>query len=347
MIARACGFAFGLLLGLAVLPDKAAAETVVLMPAAGDDDLLPEAITAHAAVVRALDAQGVRTLAHAAAVDRAGGGELADCRTIDCSSKLVAAARAELAVLVAARNGEAGTTEVRVALVTRDGDRFWGRAEIELGDVSAAAREALLDARGFQLLGEGPFVRVRSAPNDAEVWIDGERAGSTPFRSALRPGRHSFELRKRGYRPHVQMKDLARDTELPLEINAVLQARVASPRAAARLADIESDPSEHDEPESSRPIVGPLLLGALGTAVLVYDIALIASAGCERREPTGACTHPTEVNDTVALALAGVGVAAIGGGLLWFLLGGDDGSDSESSVSVGLSPLHAELRGQF
>ena len=63
-------------------------------------------------------------------------------------------------------------------------------------------------------------LQISSTPSRAEVWIDGERAGTTIFSQTLLIGEHQVELRKEGYDPLAFTVDIQRDqtTQLSKEM---------------------------------------------------------------------------------------------------------------------------------
>ena len=54
-------------------------------------------------------------------------------------------------------------------------------------------------------------LQISSNPSRAEVWVDGERAGTTIFSKTLLTGRHKVELRKEGFEPLAFEVDIERD----------------------------------------------------------------------------------------------------------------------------------------
>jgi hypothetical protein len=340
----------GALLALvfALSAGRAEAEVVLLMPADSDAGLGAHAITAHAAVARALEAQGVELLSYAAARERAGGGELAECRELTCSAQLGKKAGAELVMLVAVRalqgEGKAKPREAQVTLVEPNDTRYFGRALVRQGDYSEAAREALLDARAYQLLGPGPHVRVESTPSGADVAIDDQLVGESPYRATIKPGKHAVEVRLDGYKTQAQMIDIPPGSQQPVRLNVTLEARAPSATNEEIEADIDAATAGAPR-DSSRPIAGPLILAVIGAGLITYDIVAIAGTGCAREGANGSCTMPSEVDVPFAVAIGGAGVAALTAGVLWFALGGDDGD--EPGVSARVSPLGGELRARF
>src|SRR5690606_17625893 len=74
-----------------------------------------------------------------------------------------------------------------------------------LGDVAAAAREALADARrrGVEA-SSGPALVVTGEPAGAELELDGEYLGELPYRGPVEPGAHRLLVRRGGYREHAR-----------------------------------------------------------------------------------------------------------------------------------------------
>lgn len=347
VLSRGLGALLTLVL-LVLSAGRAEAEVVLLMPADGDEGLGAHAITAHAAVARALEAQGVELLSYAAARERAGGGELAECRKLTCSAELCKKAGAELVMLVAVRKregqGKVKPREVQVTLVEPTDARYFGRAAVLQGDFSAAAREALLDARAYQLLGPGPHVRVESTPPGADVAIDDELVGETPYRAVIAPGKHTIEVRLDGHKTQAQMIDIPRGAQRPSRLTLTLEARALAATNEEIEADIDAAtvaPPKHD----SRPIVGPLILGVIGVGLITYDVVRMASTGCDRNE-LGTCTKGTEVDVPIAVGIGAAGAVALGAGILWFALGGSEGDD-EPGFSARISPFGGEIQAKF
>lgn len=343
---RGLGALVALVLALTAAP--AEAEVVLLMPAEGDPGLGAHAITAHAAVARALEAQGVELLSYAAARERAGGGELAECRAVTCAAELAKKAEAQLVMLVAVRalkgEGKTKPREVQVTLVEPSDSRYFGRARVSQGDFSEAARESLLDARAYQLLGPGPHVRVDSTPSGADVVIDDKLVGQSPYRAQITAGRHTVEVRLTDHKTRAQMIDIPPGAQQPTRLDVALEAR--APAATNEEIEADIDAAMVAPPKkSTRPIAGPLILTVIGVGLITYDVIAIAGTGCER-EDEGTCTKPSEVDVPFAIGIGGAGVVALTAGVLWFALGGDDGDD-EPGVSARISPLGGQLRATF
>jgi hypothetical protein len=330
VIAMACGL---WLLGA----PHAEAERVVLLPQRGDEALGPQRDEAQRALEHALSALGDRLIAHADAVAAAAGGAGSDCETLDCAAFLIRAARAELAVSLAIwADPSGGAPVVTVTLVDAEGARFPGKAQVDPAGVEEAARRALMDARALRALGPGPWLRVQATPAGAEVLLDGEPVGTTPYRATVAPGRHAVEIRHPGYRPHLQTVDVSPAGALEIALQVQLEPR--TPETARETPGPAAAPS-------AGPRLGPLLLGGAGLIATLVDVVLLARTGCERRGLGGACAQEVTLDDGVAVGLAVGGVGAMIGAGLWSLLD-DEAAPARQSLRVrgGLAGVTVEGR---
>jgi hypothetical protein len=238
-------------------------------------------------------------------------------------------------------------TMVYVTLIDRRGERYPAKIDVEAGDLAATIKQALLEARALQLLGPGPWLRVRAKPEGAEVMLDDKAIGTAPLRAPIQPGRHRLEVRFEGYRPHVQTVDIPPTDARQFDVDADLTQRTDSgvtppeqhavSRADTQAIDATSDANQ--APRSKRAIVGPLVLGGVGAVLVIYDVsvhlAAVAAGSCQHREPTGTCTEKKHVNVAPTIIFGAVGVGAIVGAVLWYVL-----SDNEppASARLQLSP---------
>ncbi|MFI5307450.1 MAG: PEGA domain-containing protein [Polyangiales bacterium] len=322
----------------------ASAETVVLLPPRGDDALATARRDAQQVLAQALAAQNVRTVTLAEATAHATDSTVADCTSLDCAPALLRAAGADAAAALAVWGaGQPATPNaVYVTLADRRGDRYPGKARVEDADLAAATKQALLDARALQLLGPGPWLRVHANPEGSQILLDGKLAGSAPYRAPITSGRHTLEVRFEGRRPHVQSVDVPPHAarQIEIDVDLAVQADVS----AAAVAANAPTPEGH-ESRNTASIVGPLILGGVGLAIVAYDVIALASSGCERREPSGACTKKSQVNAAPAAIFGVVGVGAIAGAAVWYLLGQPDAPTEPLAFSAG--PGAIELRGTF
>jgi hypothetical protein len=322
------------------------AETAVLLRPKGDDSLNAERQKAQEVLASALQSQGLRVVPQADAVAKLGNNAASDCDSIDCAPALIEAANADVAAALAvwAAGDPPQPSTVFVTLVGRRGDRYPGKARVQNADLTRATKDALLDARALQLLGPGPWLRVRGKPDGANVVLDGKLVGTVPYRATINSGRHTLEVRYEGLRPHAQTVDIPPNATRQVEVQADLVAR---PDPESGVAAAEADTHAVDQaPDGKRPIVGPLLLGGAGLVLVIVDVAYLGSAGCREHDSKGVCLERGEVDKGWAIAWGAVGLGAIGGALLWHLLGGQ-AHEQSNSLSFQLGPTAASVRGCF
>jgi hypothetical protein len=239
--------------------------------------------------------------------------------------------------------------------VDRQGDRYPGRAEVEGARLGSAAKDALIDARALQLLGPGPWLRVRTKPDGAQVLIGGKLVGATPYRAHVSSGRHVLEVRAEGRESHVQTVDIPPNTAKQIEVEIALKARHNTADAPDETASTLDGDFREPPVASSRPIVGPILLGALGVGLIATDIVLVASSGCSEEDSRGVCKEEGKVDTAMTVVWGATGVAAIAGGILWYVLGASDDDSASASTSTrgrpaiafALSPNQLALSGSF
>jgi hypothetical protein len=328
------------------LATAAHAETAVLLPPTGDDSLKEQQQEALRVLSRTLTSQGIRLLSREEAVEQAGAADVSDCRSVDCAPKLLRACGADVAAAIAVWSAGAERHQaVFVTLVDRQGDRYPGKANVDGDNLGIAAKDALIDARALQLLGPGPWLRVRTKPDGAQVLLGGKLVGATPYRAHVQSGRHVLEVRAEGRESHVQTVDIPPNSARQVEVEVALQPShntADSPDDTATALDTDSSEPPIDH---SPPIIGPVILGVVGVGLLATDIALVASSGCKRHDTTGKCTKRAEVDTPLTVVWGATGVAAIAGGVLWYVLG--SASDDPPPVAVSIGPHEVRLSGSF
>lgn len=332
---------------LAWIPAAAfASGTVVLLPPGGDAALADERAAAQSALSLALEGQGFHIVAHDAVAH-----DEDACASVDCAPVLLRDAGANLAAAVAVWGesfaGQQRAAQVYVTLVDAAGNRYPGAARVPEGDVAAAARTALLDARALQLLGPGPWLRVRGVPEGAEVHIDDKLVGSLPYRARIDAGRHALEVRAEGMHAHVESvivpPNQGRVIEIEVALGPASGADATGTNAVAPADDSAESPRDNTG-HVSHPIVGPLVLGGVGVALVGVTVAQALSGDCLRREPTGTCTREREPNTLVTVALGGAAAIAVAGSVLWYIVGAED-SEGDSAASI--RPQGMGVTGRF
>lgn len=317
------------------LPGVARAETLLLLPAHGDRGLRSVQAQAERVLEQALEAQAVHVLRLEQAIaDHPETLKGQDCAAVECAASLLRATGADAAVVLAvwAAPGEPDRPgSIFLTLIDRADARFPGRVKLAKtgsAGVARAVKDALLEARALQLLGPGPWLRVHGDPEGAQVLLNGKLAGTLPYRAAIEPGRHTVEVRSTGYRPEVQSVDVPPNATRQVELQVTLPARGARhgqvSAGAPAVADAEAAAAADPDSSGSRPLVGPLLLGAAGVGLITADLVLVLGSDCEHRNSQGACERGYEVDDALAITWAAIGASAIVSAVLWHILGGDD-----------------------
>jgi hypothetical protein len=338
------------LAGGLLLPALARAESIVLLSPRGDDALASERAHAQQVLADALTGQAVTVLAHADAVASVEDDAASRCDAIECAAVLLQACEAEAAAAVAvwAAGDPPAPGTVFVTLVDRRGDRFPGKARVEgrePSDLARAVKDALLDARALQLLGPGPWLRVRGEPEGAEVVLNGKLVGTVPYRAPVESGRHTLEVRSGDHRAHVQTVDVPPSAARQVELDVELAPRRADGDELVSEAGYEGE-AARDRDERSGPVVGPLILGGAGAVLIVTDIALVLGSGCDRRNSLGHCEDGDEIDETLAIAWAGVGAAAVVGAVLWHVIGSGP-ADRDVAIHAGPDGAAVTLSADF
>ncbi len=225
-------------------------------------------------------------------------------------------------------------------------------------------------------------VQVR-APEGAAVWINGYESGQSPLVHPMivEPGRVELEVRKEGYQPFVTTLDVAAGEQLVVQAELVAAPPGVTPGGTANnhaasksllSEEVAVTPASDEEaraavdtsvpPRGSTALdvamYGAFGVGALGALTAGVSYALAVNA---REEVCGgASTCTSDQADTQALdrydtqrrvysaglVVAGVGIAA-GAGLLLWKVSQDGDPSSRVSVQGSVGWGSVQLRGQF
>lgn len=270
----------------------------------------------------------------------------ARCPERECLVAARQAARADWAVVVALWEGSGEDPRtLAIGLVGGDGVEYGGSAAVGGGDLAAAAREAVRQARARARLGPGPWLFIDGEPEGASVRVDGELVGQLPWRIWVKPGLHSVEVSAPGRQTWAQEVRIPDDAGATTRLTARLAALGDPGRQVGGAASREGRSGAPEERgRGVWGVMGPVLLGAAGLAALGYDAVVLARAGCDQRAEDGTCLVGRRLR-TVPFALYGVGgVAAVAGAVLWLVLGGGDG---EAGPTVGVGPRGVGMVASF
>ena len=313
----ACTFALG---GSSI----ARADSALLLPAAGDPELLALRESAQRGLDAALREAGLDVRAPAKGAARGRGTAAVECEQIDCAPALLGQLHADIAVGLAVWRGERDA-EVNVTIVDASGTRYPGRA-LAGADAGNAARVAMLEAQALRLLGPGPWVSVAGEPAGASVWIDGRYVGALPYRAGVTPGDHRLEVRAEGRAAK------AVDLRVPLEPTSIEAVDVKLEATAVPAAPLVQEPAAAAEP-AARPLAdaAPITKASpsawnfvLGGALIVAGGVIIVADPVRAAVRDGRCADPEckrvyRFGTRSALELA-AGVALAGAGvtlLIW------------------------------
>ena len=329
------------------LSAQASAQKVIVLPPTAGQGGEAVAKLADSAVRDALGMQGLRVVGWEEATAKlpAGGG----CTDVAaCTPSVMKSAAAELAAgVVVTRNAGGAAEHVRVALLDADSRRYDGEAEVEDGDVRTATTRAFLEARSYQLLGPGPWLRVEGTPEGAEVLLDDRIVGRVPYRATVIPGRHKLRVREAGYTAFEQQLDVPAtdDAHVAQVVVALEPAPIAFSNNDAELRAV-ADEGEHGR-RSSTWLVGPLVVGGLGVVLAGVTTVRLATEldSCVNPDDYGLCTQTRTVNTAPVVIAYSLSAALIGGAVVWIVLGSNDGEQPSVSARLGLD--HFAISGRF
>jgi hypothetical protein len=334
--------------GVAGMSSPAEAQKVVALPDAAGQGNDAVASLAMAAMRDALGMQGMRVVAWDEAKSRLPANE--KCEDIAaCTQKVMKAAGAELAAgVVVSRNAQGAAERVRVALLDTDKRRYDGESEVADGDVRTATTRAVLEARSFQLLGPGPWLRVEGTPEGAEVLLDDRIVGRVPYRATVIPGSHKLRVREAGYTAFEQTLNVpATDDSHVAQIVVALEP---APIALGNSGDgLRAVPQDSGHKRSNTWLVGPIVMGGLGLVLAGVTTVRLATRldSCVNPDENLNCTYRRSVNVAPAVIEYSVSAALVGGSLAWIFLGLADDEEEQPGVTARIGVGGLQLAGRF
>jgi hypothetical protein len=242
----------------------------------------------------------------------------AGCEDAGCAEQFLATGAAELAVVVELA-GAAGICErVVITVISSEGARFQGAANVPASGVPDAARVALRQAIA-RVRGEAmPTLGVEGTPAGAQIRVDGVEWGVVPHEEPVSPGTHQLEVRARGHRTERREVTVsAEDLRLRVDLS----------------------PSTEERGTDATPLwaagIGALALGVAG--IVVGTIGLAMGESCV--DATCASYTRPDVGASAAWMAAG-GALAIGGGVV---LGLAASTGSETTGTTARASLGARF----
>ena len=362
-----------MLLALLVTAPAFAAPTIVappLKPGAG----VPMAIGAQfdISLHKALSAKG--TLLGAAqttaGLRAAGVSSAAICDTDDCGAKLAAKTKSRFVVSAkVASADEIYNVSLSVFDASRK-ERLVVNGVCELctaGEVNGTIATAVgrLD-KAFAKPEKAPepvavkpktqTLDIKSRPDGAQIFVDGQMMGVSPKAIALLPGQHAVELRKEGFvtvRNTVIISDRAtsyapvlKAVPAPVVVVAppvvtpivtppvVTPPVVTPPVVTPSVGRAGIQPSGRYNTAAWGMMLGGAVLAGVGTWLIVLDGEVTCDDG------RGRTTCPNVYNTKgVGIAGLGIGAALIGASIAIFSVGPTDESDAPATPAAGFDML--------
>ncbi|MET0385658.1 MAG: PEGA domain-containing protein [Polyangiales bacterium] len=304
-------------------PAQAAEQTVVLGPTAASGFSEADGELARDALADSLRMQGL-TVTEGGNPDKHGS-RSRGCDPV-CGARLLATTSADLSAWVKlSKTSAAISGSASVTLLDSAGHRYEGSAEVRDGDVRDATTRAVLEARSYQLLGPGPWLRVIGTPEGAEVTLDGDRVGTVPYRAPIAPGRHEIIVRETGYERLRQTLEVPDDDSRKVEVTTALEPMpLESPQVATPLMpQPEPEPVPNVESSDNTWLAAPVGIGMLGLGLAAAVSVRIATGvdGCVDQDDGGLCTAQRRVR--LAPTIGGYALSALllGGSITWIVLG--------------------------
>jgi hypothetical protein len=266
----------------------------------------------------------------------------------DCGERLLRLVSADLSAVVKI-TGNAGQQpdQAQVTLVDAEGHHYEGAAKLRDGDVRDATTRALLEARSYQLLGPGPWLRVEGTPEGADVLIDGSVVGQVPYRAGLAPGKHALVVRDAGYSRYEKALDVPARDGFRLEIRVALEpAPIEAPVAALEMPG--NQPAQPSAAQHDRLwLIAPIAMEVVGVGLATATTVRLASGvdSCVDPDEAGRCTEKSGARTWPTVAAYGLSAALIGGGIVWIVLGTQAERRTQIAANVGFD--HITVSGSF
>jgi hypothetical protein len=307
----------------------ARAEDIAVLAARGSEEVdAPTRARALSVLVAALRESGQRVVPPAEVARRLTARGEAACAALECAARMSAALDlAEVVELTLWSDGRGALREVVVAISRRGDAERAGTASVGRAGLDAALRAALALARAGGGRRAGVRVRVTVAPDGAALTLDGRPLGRAPWEGVLPAGRHTIVAGHAGHdaaRRVVELVDAPVTVALRLAPESGASAAhgsqgdennresgVVSPAAVAAAAVSSSAAAP-----GTRPLLGPLLLGAVGLALLSVDLGALVVLGSEPAPGFARSLDPAPF-----VLYGALGLGAVIGAVLWYLLG--------------------------
>lgn len=160
------------------------------------------------------------------------------------------------------------------------------------------------------------WLLIRTVPSGAEVELDGALIGRTELKHAILAGPHRIVMQLRGHEIATR------------EVTAVAGETATVDVTLKPLARTPASPSPDESPtgsdgRSSLLRWAPWAVVGAGAAVTAVGVTLLVRDE-DSRNADGSLRYERRETTTIGAVTTGVGVTAIGAGLLWYFLQRDD-----------------------
>jgi hypothetical protein len=198
-----------------------------------------------------------------------------------CRSPACAASAARAARLPAMLFTRLARDRLELSCFTRDGRHTVSRMALQQRPLAVVAGDLFRDVQQKLSLGEQALLRVRTRPDGALVYLDGQLVGLTPFERAIAAGHHDLRVVSSGFASEVRSLDTSEGEAetVTLTLPPLMAAASRDPASSAR------------PPSAANFVLGSLLLlASVPTLTSGYNALLdrgqclrAAADGCEER----------------------------------------------------------------
>lgn len=147
-------------------------------------------------------------------------------------------------------------------------------------DKKAAAKQFIAEIKDVAAV-----VTVTIPGDPAELFVDGERMGKSPFKAPLlfAPGKHTFSARREGQPPLEKTEDLLGGAAVSLVLQAPVVSTAPEPLKPQVFVEGDPPPPEEERPKRKFPLLG-IAVAAGGLAFIGGSVALSVFAGSRSNE---------------------------------------------------------------
>ena len=201
-------------------------------------------------------------------------------------------------------------------------------------------------------------VRVYSTPPGAQVAINSEVKGNTPFSAEMAPGRYYLTLTKQGFRPVEKDFVVKGSTSLDLDFTldeVKLAGQFPAPGEADQTGQKPPTTAATKELKSDDGrVLRTWIMEGVGVAAVITGGVLHYLAvsdydtwkGLPETDPNNAgIKDSASTKLTAAFVMYGVGAAAVVGGVVWYLVGGESKASAKLAAQVSIVPGFAGMPG--